>query len=185
MTVFKRFSGCNRGNIAITFAIIGAPLIILAGLGIDYSRMARTENTMQKTLDNAADSYGDLRYNRISAAHRIQEMVRANTGRDTARVRIRIERDKLKIEAMDIVDTPMLSTIGRPRMPVFASTEVDASRYSGSQPGEMSARNMEVLEKRVNDLMRELGVPRQVDNMNRRELQRLQRQLERQMQAFR
>ena len=52
-TSFKSFWHNRQGAIAIIFALLVIPLVVVAGMAIDYSRMSSTKETAQAHLDSA------------------------------------------------------------------------------------------------------------------------------------
>lgn len=181
MHLLNRFLKETRGNVAMIFAILAMPLFILVGLGVDYSRIAHAESDMQKTIDNAAYSMANLYRQRVSAARQIADMINANSGRGTARVRIVVNEDKLRIDAYDTIETPLLSTIGRPQTAVTASVELDANRWQGSGSPANSADAATQIEKRLEKLMKEIDRASTGEGMSRQQLAKMQRRLERRL----
>src|ERR1700761_2342726 len=52
--VAKRFISAKAGNVAVTFAIAGIPIISFVGAAIDYSRANMARSSMQAALDSTA-----------------------------------------------------------------------------------------------------------------------------------
>ncbi len=52
--MFKRFLKDNRGNVALTTAIMALPLLMGTGIAIDYSLLSRAESALQEAADSAA-----------------------------------------------------------------------------------------------------------------------------------
>src|SRR6201994_4996585 len=52
--VAKRFISAKAGNVAVTFAIAGIPVIGFVGAAIDYSRANMARSSMQAALDSTA-----------------------------------------------------------------------------------------------------------------------------------
>ena len=53
-SLFSRFSRDNSGSTAMMFALIVAPVMMLTGMAVDYSRMVTVKARMQTALDAAA-----------------------------------------------------------------------------------------------------------------------------------
>jgi Flp pilus assembly protein TadG len=53
-TATCRFSGANRGNVAVLFAIAAVPIIAFVGAAIDYTRANSARSSMQAALDSTA-----------------------------------------------------------------------------------------------------------------------------------
>ncbi len=128
--IYKRFTEDKRGNVAITGTLLILPILMLAGVGIDYSRISNAEKTLESVVDNAAADAQRLFRLGPYAEKELEDLINANTGRDTARVKISINQDKLRIDATDEIDTPLLSTIGQAKSEITASIEVDGNRQT-------------------------------------------------------
>ena len=50
----RTFGGCQRGNIAFTFALALIPIIGFVGAAVDYSRGSSARAAMQSAVDAAA-----------------------------------------------------------------------------------------------------------------------------------
>ncbi|MEM7213947.1 MAG: pilus assembly protein TadG-related protein [Pseudomonadota bacterium] len=133
MHLLNEFLENRRGNIAILAAILILPLMMLTGVGIDYTRISSAEGNLQTSLDNAAVDGRRLFRLGPRAEGEIAALINANSGRNTAQVRIRINQNKLRVDVRDEISTPMLSTIGQPKSEVTASIELDGNQFSGSQ----------------------------------------------------
>ncbi len=58
-----RFLGCESGNYAITFAIVALPVMLIAGIAVEYSDLSRHESALQQAIDSGV----------LAAASRYQE----------------------------------------------------------------------------------------------------------------
>ena len=190
--MFRQFIDEKDGNVAVIAALVLLPLLLFAGAGVDYSRVGSAEEKMQAVVDNVAFSSNISFQNRPAAEAYIVDMINANSGRDTAKVDITINQDKLRIEARDEIETPLLSAIGEDKTPISAVVELDAptSENTGkvgrslSEPDTAKQRQMlkklerqlEQMIERVNN--RRSGTPaqrRQLRNMLERRLSELRR----------
>ncbi len=186
MKNLSQFHVDNQGNVAMIFAILFLPLLMFVGVAIDYSRIANHESELQTVVDNAATSIVNLSSKRISAARQIENMINANSGRDTAEVKINIRRDKLRIEARDQIDTPLLSTIGQGTSEITASIELDANRGSGT-PGSRGIPEIDkkqfnkAIEKQLNEALKQVGLGGNLNRLSPTQRARMQRQLENRM----
>ncbi|MEM9279304.1 MAG: TadE/TadG family type IV pilus assembly protein [Pseudomonadota bacterium] len=133
MRLLQTFYSDRQGNVAIIAAILVLPMLMLAGVGIEYSRISSAEKNLQTTVDNAALDAARLFRLGPRAEQELAAFINANSGRNTAQVRIRVHRDKLRIDARDEIDTPLLSTIGEPKSEITASIEVDGNTSTGTQ----------------------------------------------------
>ncbi len=55
----KNFLKDTSGNIALTVALLGVPLMLSAGAAIDYSQYARKKSSLQNVMDSAALAVGN------------------------------------------------------------------------------------------------------------------------------
>lgn len=171
----------KRGNVAMIFGIFGLPMLMLVGVGVEYSRIADQEAELQKVVDNAAISFRNMRRKRISVAGQIEDLIHANSGRDTARVRISVDKDRLRIDAQDKIDTPLLSTIGRPKSTITASTEldIDHARGSGASSKTISQEELERrLDAEIEKTLKSLGLEGNANRLSPTQRQRIKQQLE-------
>ncbi|MCB1383591.1 MAG: VWA domain-containing protein [Notoacmeibacter sp.] len=54
MQALKRFSLNRDGNIAIIGSLLAVPLVLAVGIGLDYSSLGTTGNSLQQSLDSAS-----------------------------------------------------------------------------------------------------------------------------------
>ena len=50
----KNFLKNTSGNVAVTVALLGIPLMLSAGAAVDYSQYARKQSSLQNVVDSAA-----------------------------------------------------------------------------------------------------------------------------------
>ena len=178
-----KFYEDKRGNVAMLFGILLLPMLMLVGVAIDYSRISHQEGELQKIVDNASMSMDNLRSKRNDAARQIENMINANSGRDTAQVRISVHRDKLRIDARDEIDTPLLSTIGQERSEITASIELDSNRVPGDGGhGSTPAINKKQFDKafdaQLDEALKQVGMHGNLNRLSPTQRARLKRQLE-------
>lgn len=192
--VFRQFIKEEDGNVAIIAALVLLPLLLIVGVGVDYSRVGSAEEKMQTVVDNAVFSPDIPLRNRPAAEAYIANMINANSGRDTAKVNITINQDTMRVEAQDAIDTPLLAAIGEKKTPILAVVEVaPPSSENTSQSGitlngpdaakqkrilKKLERQLEQMIKRVNN--RRGGTPaqrRQLRNLLERQLSELRRNI--------
>lgn len=132
--MFFRFLNDRQGNVAVISALVILPILMLSGVGIEYSRIAATRGEIQTVVDNTVLNSGMDFSNRPAAERMLAALINANTGRDTARVDISLHQDKLRILAHDTLETPLLSTIGQTQSPIEVHLDIPApGSTSGSQ----------------------------------------------------
>jgi len=95
---------------------------MLAGAGVDYSRISSAEGEMKTVVDNTVYNPSMSFHNRLNA----------NSGRNTAEVKISINQNKMRIEARDKIDTPLLGVIDRDTSPIVVVAELDSPTFEGS-----------------------------------------------------
>ncbi|MGI9351118.1 MAG: pilus assembly protein TadG-related protein [Rhizobiaceae bacterium] len=161
------FRDC-RGNVAIIASLLLLPMLMLAGVGIDYSRISSAEGNLQSTVDNAAFDIARLFSKGPHAARELEALINANSGRNTAQARIRVHRDKIRIEARDVIETPLLSTIGQPETVITASIEVDGNKSTGTSNSDRPKKKTTGQKD-----SREVARLRRYENVLRENLQRL------------
>ena len=54
MELFKRFAASQNGGTAVTFAIAVVPLMVAAGVAIDFGRYYAAETQLQAALDDGS-----------------------------------------------------------------------------------------------------------------------------------
>jgi len=185
MAVLRHFLQNASGNVATIFGIMILPVLMLAGVGVDYARIASAEENMQQSVDNAVGSLAsDIGSRRISAASEIEGMINANSGRDTAKVRVSIHQNKMRVDAIDEIDTPLLSLIGREKSEITARAELDAPTSKSTignkalNSGTPNSIALQQLERRAEQLMRQL---RNNSRLSPSQLSQMERDLKRQI----
>ena len=127
-----KFWQSKDGNVAVIAALVILPILMLGGVGIVYSRIASARGEMQTVVDSTVLSSGMDFSNRRAAEQRIAAMINGNSGRDTAQVNISVNQNRLRIDASDRLETPLLSTIGQTHSPIEVSLEVPVPGSDGS-----------------------------------------------------
>ena len=51
---FRRFKSDLRGNVAMMFGLAAVPLMLGAGIAVDYARSTQSETQLQAAIDAAA-----------------------------------------------------------------------------------------------------------------------------------
>ncbi|MEO0328888.1 MAG: hypothetical protein AAF217_09865 [Pseudomonadota bacterium] len=126
-----RFWKDTNGNIAIMGGSLALPIVMLLGLGVDYTRVSSQKSVLENTMHNAVYTVKDLFRRGRDAELEIAGMVNSNTGRSTARVNIEIDKNKLRISVSDQVKTPMWSVMGQPETEIMTSVIIDKNRTAG------------------------------------------------------
>ncbi len=120
----KRFVRNEKGNFAIIAALAAIPFAGLAGLALDYSRMASTKDRLQASVDAAivaAAASGD----RVSAMQTlVNDFVDANFGEAGVSVETVVDTYQMRVTASYILDLPVMAALGKPQTLIEASAEV-------------------------------------------------------------
>ena len=190
----RQFIKEEDGNVAIIAALVLLPLLLIIGVGVDYSRVGSAEEKMQTVVDNAVFAPDIPLRNRPAAEAYIAEMINANSGRDTAKVNITIDQNTMRVEARDAIDTPLLAAIGEDKTPITAVVEIappssESTSKSGitlnGQDAAKQKRVLKKLERQLEQMIQRVknrrgGNPaqrRQLRNMLERQLSELRRNI--------
>lgn len=148
-SIYSRFHRDEQGNFAVIVAIMILPLLMFVGVGVEYSRISSAEGKMYAVIENSAVSLSTIFRSRPDAQRYLENMINANTGRDTARVKLSIKKDKLVVEAFDELHTPLLSTIGQTHTELKARLELNAPKTNGTTGNGVSDAQKRALLKRT------------------------------------
>lgn len=137
-----RFLRNTKGNILILTTSAIVPLIMLVGVGIDYSRVQRAQSTLQNAIDRTAVAIAKIPdYTTFSAVQakdvaipylreHFQNNRDANLLEDTVNVTINPAAGSVQINAQVQVNTSFLQIIGKGS--IGAQKSATVSRGSGS-----------------------------------------------------
>jgi Flp pilus assembly protein TadG len=124
MRFLKRFAGNERGNFAIIGALCAIPLVGVAGLALDYSRIASTKERLQASVDAAiiaaAASGGGVNDMQLLAA----DMVEANFTEGDVKVETVVDTYRMRLEARYFLDLPVMAVVGKPETEIVVTAEV-------------------------------------------------------------
>lgn len=169
MNLLGKFFKNEDGSLAIQFGIIILPLLAVVGVGIDYSRVAQVETSLQATLDNNIHSLPASAFKSRAAFEKyIIALAGVNLDSETIKANLSIKKDKLHIQLSDNVKTPMMSLYGQPEKQVVASVAVSLRDVSTSstanskkqkankQKAKTGKNNYQVDRSRINQKKRSL-----------------------------
>ena len=126
MSLLRKFLNNSDGSLAIQLSVLILPLLGLIGAAVDYSRVAMVKTSLQATLDNNVRTLHHTAFrNRAEMEEYIVSMAEVNLDSNTIASKISISKDKIRIDLKDQVKTPVLSIVGRPKVEVAASVEID------------------------------------------------------------
>ncbi len=124
INALKRFFNNERGNFAIIAALSAIPLAGVAGLALDYSRMASTQDRLQASVDAAivaAAASGD----KVSAMQNlVEDFVEANFDETGVKVETVVDTYQMRVTANYTLDLPVMAALGKPQTQIVASAEV-------------------------------------------------------------
>ena len=181
MAMLRLFISEEKGNIAIIAALLLLPLMMLGGVGIDYSRISSERSKITASIDSALADPSLYFGSKKQAELAIKNLVDANTGRSTANVDISIRQDNVVIEAQDTIDTPLLAFFGQPQTNITISHEFGVQETVSTINRHVQAQYEEA-EQKVRALMtNRMGNPNKLTARDviraRRELDAMRRQL--------
>lgn len=147
--MLNRFLVNEEGNVAIFGALLVLPLLMMIGVSVDYSRIETAKGEVRAAIDGAGITPSMMMSDMPAAERAVADFINANTGRETADVKIRIYQDTLQLEAEDAIDTPLLSVMGQAVSPVLVNLEYDVPQSSGAAK-KVSAKANQSSSKRKN-----------------------------------
>jgi Flp pilus assembly protein TadG len=133
----KRFHNDERGNFGVILALIIVPLLGVAGLSVDYARIYSAKDRLQTAVDTAilaAAASGEPVHVMQSI---VEDFVKANFGSEIVDVQTQVNTHTIDVRASYVMDTPVLSAAGSPRVDIVATAEVTSPtplRVTSSQP---------------------------------------------------
>jgi len=183
--MLQLFINEEKGNIAIIAALLLLPMMMLGGVGIDYSRISAEHSKITASVDSALADPSLYFGSRPQAELAIKQLVDANTGRTSADVDISIQQGKVFIKAQDTIETPLLAFFGQPKTDVIVSHEFGVQEAVSKINRHQQAQHAEV-EKKVRALIaNRMGNPNKLTAKDiikaRRELDAMRRQLNNQV----
>jgi hypothetical protein len=129
ITRFRRDSG---GNFAIIFALALVPVMGIAGMAMDYSRMAAASEKLQTATDAAAIAAAASPGESTEQMERIAaEFVAANYPDQPVEVETKISGHEMTVTASIELRLPVMSAVGKP----FATIEVVPKVHSETPLG--------------------------------------------------
>lgn len=101
MVDFKRFASDRSGNFALSFAVLGIPILMAAGLAVDYINLTREKRDLQNASDAAALAVareGKLTQDEAEALAR--QLVAANYPALAANVTVKLDDNQVEVNAV-------------------------------------------------------------------------------------
>ena len=130
--IFRQFFRDQNGNIAVIASLMLLPVLMLAGAGIDYGRVATARGSLQSSVDLAAISAIEKGGSLLQYEQSIEADIEANYGGENVDIRVRMHEDQVRVTAKDVINTPMLHIIGRGETKISVITDVGQKKFSSS-----------------------------------------------------
>ncbi len=122
----RAFARCERGNFGIIFALAAVPVLGVAGMALDYSRISSTRENLQASVD-AAITAAAATGGRVEAMqHVVTDFVDANFEGEGVKVTTTVNTNDMRVEARYMLDLPVLAALGKPQVEITASAEVES-----------------------------------------------------------
>ena len=154
----RAFVSCRRGNFGIILALVAMPVLGIAGLALDYSRISSAKDRLQSSVDSAivAAAASGAEVAQMQAI--VAEFVEVNFGEAGVAVETTINSHDMRVEATYALNLALLSAIGRPQAQIVAQAELksEAPLRGGSVASPSQGLDSRQLE-RVRKILK--GVP--------------------------
>ena len=129
---FRKLAGHPDGNVSIFFAIAALPLLLAAGMAIDYIRIARVQTELQAATDSAAlatamAETGDPNEKKIAGANYFKSNS-MNAELEGVAPTIAVNGDKITITASVAYPTTFMALAGIYTMTIDAASEVEGGQ---------------------------------------------------------
>jgi hypothetical protein len=122
----RKFAGCERGNFGIVFALVAVPVVGIAGMALDYSRISSTRESLQASVD-AAITAAAVNGGQVAAMqHTVSDFIDANFHGDGVKVTTTVNSSDMRVEARYMLDLPVLAALGKSQVEIIASAEVES-----------------------------------------------------------
>lgn len=138
--LLRRFAGDARGNVAVVATLAALPLMVGAGLAVDYARVARSHSTLQVAVDAAAlavassdkaNMMGLTAAQKTARKKEIETMARtfvasnySDEGSDTV-VDVTVTDTIVSVEGTKAFPTTLMSLVGYKTVDIDARAEVN------------------------------------------------------------
>ena len=130
MVGLSKFLKSTKGNVAITFAIAGIPMVLAGGVALDYGQASHTQNVLQQAVDDAAlaawasDTESLEVLSKTVKNYLIKNGVReALVGEISVKLVKRGDK-KLKVVARGKIDSSFMGLLGFDKMKIKATSTV-------------------------------------------------------------
>ena len=133
--MMKQFAKDQQGNFALTLAIAALPIMLCAGVAVDYTGVVRERGTLQDAVDSAILAVGqdfeNMTKGEINAS--LKSMLKANlTKEEYARISslepiIDLKKHTLTVTAKADFDTSFMLLAGKDKLPYQAVSQIKSA----------------------------------------------------------
>lgn len=130
MSRLLKFLKAVNGNVAVTFAIAGVPMIMAGGLALDYGKASQTQNILQQAVDDAAlAAWASEGASKKELKQIVKEYLLKNGVAEAlvGRIKVKLTRHgdtKLKVVAKGKIETSFMGMLGFDKMKIKAKSTV-------------------------------------------------------------
>ncbi len=130
MSRLLKFLKAVNGNVAVTFAIAGVPMIMAGGLALDYGKASQTQNILQQAVDDAALAAWASEGASKKELKQIVKKYLLKNGVEEAlvgKIKVKLKRHgdtKLKVVAKGKIETSFMGMLGFDKMKIKAKSTV-------------------------------------------------------------
>lgn len=125
LSILSRFWRNERGNFAIIFSLSAIPVLGIAGIALDYSRISAAEDRLQAAVDAGLLAAATEAGSRTSDMQLLAAgFIEANMGDVPVEVNTTIDSHKIRIVAKHELVLPVLAAIGKPVTEIAAEGEL-------------------------------------------------------------
>ena len=133
--MMKRFARDQKGNFALTLAIAALPIMLCAGVAVDYTGVVRERGNLQDAVDSAILAVGQDFENMSKGEVRsaLKDMLRANLSKEEyARISsldpvIDKKKHTLTVTAKADFDTSFMLLAGKDKLPYQAVSQIKSA----------------------------------------------------------
>ena len=155
-SLLNKFSANQNGNIAVLASLILLPVLLSVGVAVDYGRVATARGSLQSIVDRAAVSAGEDGGSMLQREQLIAAYVEANYAGDNVDVRVRMNKDQMRVVARDVMSTPMLNLFGQNETEVAVITNIGQKKSTSSATRAVKRQSGPSVKKQDKNLKRKM-----------------------------
>ncbi len=122
----RAFISCRCGNFGIIFALAAVPILGIAGLALDYSRISSAKDRLQSSVDSAIVAAAASGAEVAQMQTIVADFVEVNFGEAGVEVETTINSHDMRVQATYALDLALLSAIGKPQAQIVAEAELQS-----------------------------------------------------------